>query len=169
MAGFGSAGTPVKIAFIFLIVSVLFHLIGFSTVSWSQSHWIDQYGRQFSSHSGLWRICFTHCVARPMGFGWFGATQAFETIGLIAGIVGLILVVLYIFINQTAGNRTLFIVSLVSVGIAAGSTLLGVIIYGSHGSALSWSFALAVIGGLFYAVSTALMIIHVIKPDVIQG
>ena len=50
--------------------------------------------------------------------GWFGATQAFETIGLIAGIVGLILVVLYIFINQTAGNRTLFIVSLVSVGIA---------------------------------------------------
>ncbi|XP_022309036.2 uncharacterized protein LOC111114826 isoform X2 [Crassostrea virginica] len=164
MEGFLDVRSTPKLTSALLLTAVFVHVTGYSS-----THWSD--GGVF--YTGLWRACFLtphpRCLRDPYSAGWFGATQAFETIGLIAGIVGLILVVLYIFINQTAGNRTLFIVSLVSVGIAAGSTLLGVIIYGSHGSALSWSFALAVIGGLFYAVSTALMIIHVIKPDVIQG
>lgn len=52
---------------------------------------------------------------------------------------------------------------------SAGSTLLGVVIYGVHGSALSWSFALAVIGGLLYLVTMALMLVHVSKPNATWG
>ncbi|XP_011423928.1 uncharacterized protein [Magallana gigas] len=167
MAGFRSAGTLVKIVFILVISAVLFHLIGFSTVSWSHAHSADQYGHRHITYLGLWIACDPHCFRLSPGFGWFGATQALETIGLVAGFIGLILIVLYIFINKLAGNRTLFITSLVAVGIAAGSTLLGVVIYGVHGSALSWSFALAVIGGLLYLVTMALMLVHVSKPNAI--
>ncbi|XP_062567681.1 uncharacterized protein LOC134229914 isoform X1 [Saccostrea cucullata] len=164
MAGFGSASLVVKITFICVIVAVLFHLVGFSTAYWS--NWT---GYVYSHHWGLWKICQPYCYSVSSGSGWFGATQAFETIGLIGGFVGLILIILYIFIDKTAGNRVLFIISLVAVGIAAGSTLLGVIIYGANGSALSWSFALAVIAGLIYGVATALMAIHLVKPGLVQG
>lgn len=153
--------TP-KLSSALLVTAVFVHVIGFSSIYWSD-------GGVF--YTGLWRACFLtpgfHCRQDPYSAGWFGATQAFETIGLVAGFIGLILVCQYIFINKLAGNRTLFIINLVIVGIAAGSTLLGVIIYGVHGSALSWSFALAVIGGLLYLVSMALMLVHVIKPNAI--
>lgn len=153
--------TP-KLSSALLVTAVFVHVIGFSSIHWSD-------GGVF--YTGLWRACFLtpryHCRQDPYTAGWFGATQAFETIGLVAGFIGLILIFQYIFINKIAGNRTLFVISLVIVGTAAGSTLLGVIIYGVHGSALSWSFALAVIGGLLYLVSMALMIVHVIKPNAI--
>lgn len=61
----------------------------------------------------LFFLCFFFVLS-----GWFGATQAFETIGLIAGFVGLILTILYIFVTQTTGNRVLFIIDLLAVGIA---------------------------------------------------
>lgn len=154
--------TP-KLSSAVLVTAVFVHVIGFSSIHWSD-------GGVF--YTGLWRACFLtvpgfHCRQDPYSAGWFGATQALETIGLVAGFIGLILIVLYIFINKLAGNRTLFITSLVAVGIAAGSTLLGVVIYGVHGSALSWSFALAVIGGLLYLVTVALMLVHVSKPNAI--
>ncbi|XP_062568868.1 uncharacterized protein LOC134231014 isoform X2 [Saccostrea cucullata] len=155
--------TP-KLSSALLATSVFVHVIGFSS-----NHWSD--GGVF--YTGLWEACILtprfHCLEDPYSAGWFGATQAFETIGLIGGFVGLILIILYIFIDKTAGNRVLFIISLVAVGIAAGSTLLGVIIYGANGSALSWSFALAVIAGLIYGVATALMAIHLVKPGLVQG
>ncbi|XP_048730554.2 uncharacterized protein LOC125647783 isoform X1 [Ostrea edulis] len=144
--------------------AVLFHLIGFST-----AYWTNRSSYVYSNHWGLWKSCRIYCSSMGTKSGWFGATQAFETIGLIAGFVGLILTILYIFVTQTAGNRVLFIIDLLAVGIAAGSTLLGVIIYGANASALSWSFALAVIAGLVYGVAGALMVIHLLKPNLVQG
>ncbi|XP_055995868.1 uncharacterized protein LOC125647783 isoform X2 [Ostrea edulis] len=153
-----------KLSSALLLTAAFVHVIGYSS-----THWSD--GGVF--YTGLWKTCILtptfHCLEDAYTAGWFGATQAFETIGLIAGFVGLILTILYIFVTQTAGNRVLFIIDLLAVGIAAGSTLLGVIIYGANASALSWSFALAVIAGLVYGVAGALMVIHLLKPNLVQG
>ena len=46
---------------------------------------------------------------------------------------------------------------------AGGSTILGVIVYGSQGSYFSWSFGLAVIGGIIYGVAGGLMILHLVR------
>lgn len=55
--------------------------------------------------------------------GWFEATQAFETLGFIAAIVALVLVILYIFVPQTSGKRIVFILGMVAC-FAAGNLVL---------------------------------------------
>ncbi|KAJ8322217.1 hypothetical protein KUTeg_000688 [Tegillarca granosa] len=162
MAGFGSAPTLVKVFFILLIVGILFHIVGFATPYWSDD---DYY-----SHNGLWRSCYyrhvyhgQQCFKTNFSASWFEATQAFQVIGLVAAFIGLILVILFIFVTQTSNNRTVYIIGMVAVLVAAGCTILSIIIFGSKVSALSWSFALAVIGGILYGVAGLLMLINMLK------
>ena len=46
--------------------------------------------------------------------GWFEATQAFETLGFIAGIVSLVLIILYVFVPATSGKKIVSILSMLA-------------------------------------------------------
>ncbi|XP_052761374.1 uncharacterized protein LOC128204072 isoform X6 [Mya arenaria] len=96
--------------------------------------------------------------------GWLKATQAFETLGFIAAVAALILIVLYVFVPATSGKRIVFILSMVACFIAAGCILLGIIIYGTKMDYnLSWSFALCCIAGIIFAVAGLLLAIDFCK------
>ena len=53
-------------------------------------------------------------VPFPYISGWFEATQAFETMGFIAAIVALVLIVLYVFVPQTSGKKIVFILAMLA-------------------------------------------------------
>ncbi|XP_053382970.1 uncharacterized protein LOC123540326 isoform X7 [Mercenaria mercenaria] len=146
--GFNETPLLVKVSFIMTSVGFLFHLIGFASEYW------QKYGR---FHSGLW----PNSSNLP---SWFEATQAFETLGFIAAIVALVLIVLYIFVPQTSGKRIVFILGMVACFAAAGCIILGIIIYGSKVETnLSWSFALCTIAGIIFGVSGILLIVDMLK------
>ncbi|XP_045181192.1 uncharacterized protein LOC123540326 isoform X6 [Mercenaria mercenaria] len=144
------------------------HLIGFFTTFWYHgplaTHEISTF--VLKGYSGLWKGCEetgTLCF-RPAGGSWFEATQAFETLGFIAAIVALVLIVLYIFVPQTSGKRIVFILGMVACFAAAGCIILGIIIYGSKVETnLSWSFALCTIAGIIFGVSGILLIVDMLK------
>lgn len=156
MAGFKAAPVLVKVFFLLLVAGFWIHLIGFVTPYWSHSRFVTM---------GLWRVCYRgyDCTKTAYTTSYFEATQAFESLALVAGFIGLLLLILYIFISQTSYNISLFIVSLVAVACAALCAILGVIIYGCKTSLpLAWSYALSVVGGIFYGVSAILMAVYLI-------
>ncbi|XP_033727704.1 uncharacterized protein LOC117317029 [Pecten maximus] len=157
MAGFKEAPVLVKVFFLFLTAGFWLHLIGFATSYWSHSEFVTV---------GLWKACYRgyECTKTTYTTSYFEATQAFESLALVAGFIGLLLLAFYIFINQSSSNISLFIASLVAVAFAACCGILGVIIYGCKTSLpLSWSYALAVIGGIFYGISSILMAVYLLQ------
>ncbi|XP_064603167.1 uncharacterized protein LOC135468702 isoform X2 [Liolophura sinensis] len=153
---FQSATTLTKIAFIAMCIGLLLFIIGFST-----DFWVKAYGhRGIYVHLGLWGF------AAYMSF--WQATQAMECIGLILGVIALILVILYLFVDQFRGNKNIVLYSLVSA-IAAGIFItIGIIIWGTHYPSyqLGWSFALACVGGVFLFLA-GLLLIPEKKPQLI--
>jgi hypothetical protein len=61
-------------------------------------------------------------VPFPYISGWFEATQASETLGFIAAIVTLVLIVLYVFVPQTSGKKIVLILAMLAC-LAAGKVL----------------------------------------------
>ncbi|XP_052761373.1 uncharacterized protein LOC128204072 isoform X5 [Mya arenaria] len=160
MAGFNTASTMIKVVFILSILGVILQLVGFATPYWNNYP---------SSHRGLWKACHetfhgSQCGSYYGEPGWLKATQAFETLGFIAAVAALILIVLYVFVPATSGKRIVFILSMVACFIAAGCILLGIIIYGTKMDYnLSWSFALCCIAGIIFAVAGLLLAIDFCK------
>ncbi|XP_060555718.1 uncharacterized protein LOC132716451 isoform X7 [Ruditapes philippinarum] len=147
--GFNEKPVLIKVTFILSIVGLLLDLIGFVTEYWSK------YGY---SHSGLWSYSgYTNLPS------WFEATQAFETLGFIAAIVALVLIVLYVFVPQTSGKKIVFILAMLACFAAAGCIILGIIIYGSKMDNLSWSFALCCIAGIIFGISGILLVVDMLK------
>jgi hypothetical protein len=70
----------------------------------------------------LQNISVNKCVPFSYISGWFEATQAFETLGFIAAIVALVLIVLYVFVPQTSGKKIVFILAMLAC-FAAGKIL----------------------------------------------
>ncbi|CAG2238760.1 unnamed protein product [Mytilus edulis] len=91
---------------------------------------------------------------------WFEATQALETLGLFAAFLALVFLVLFIFHPQSTSNKAIFIIGMVSTFVAAGFTVLGIVIYGAKNRDLSWSYGLTVIAGAMYTGSGILMVLH---------
>ncbi|XP_069106599.1 uncharacterized protein [Argopecten irradians] len=157
MAGFKESPVIVKVFFLSLTAGFWIHLIGLATTYWSHSRFVTL---------GLWKACYRgyECTKTTYTSSYFEATQAFESLALVAGFVGLLLLIFYIFINQLSNNISLFIASLVATAFAACCAILGVIIYGCKTSLpLSWSYALAVIGGLAYGFSAILMAVFLLQ------
>ncbi|XP_060063800.1 uncharacterized protein LOC132544244 [Ylistrum balloti] len=157
MAGLKAAPILVKVFFLCLTAGFWFHLIGFATSYWSHSKFVTV---------GLWKACYRgyECTKTTYTTSYFEATQAFESLALVAGFIGLLLLIFYIFINQSPYNISLYIASLVGVAFAACCAILGVIIYGCKTSLpLSWSYALAVVGGILYGISAILMAVHLLQ------
>ncbi|CAG2238759.1 unnamed protein product [Mytilus edulis] len=138
-----------------LTCSLIVHLVGFSTAYWS--HGEDFY------HTGLWLLCGINkhrCQYLPYHAAWFEATQALETLGLFAAFLALVFLVLFIFHPQSTSNKAIFIIGMVSTFVAAGFTVLGIVIYGAKNRDLSWSYGLTVIAGAMYTGSGILMVLH---------
>ncbi|KAK3592224.1 hypothetical protein CHS0354_020513 [Potamilus streckersoni] len=149
---------------LFFAALVLF-AIGFSTAYWQKF----EIGL-LNVHWGLWRSCVGDiCKDNSLpdassDISWFEATQAFETLGFIAALAALVLIVLYIFVPQTSGKRIICILSMLACFAAAGCIMLGIIIYGSKVERnLSWSFALCCIAGIIFGVSGVLLLIDMVK------
>ncbi|XP_045181190.1 uncharacterized protein LOC123540326 isoform X4 [Mercenaria mercenaria] len=169
-----SAPILLKVALVLLSIGFIIDIIGFATPYWQAYDGRDIFGHHSEVNSGLWRTCWTRysrltqdtreACGKTTGPSWFEATQAFETLGFIAAIVALVLIVLYIFVPQTSGKRIVFILGMVACFAAAGCIILGIIIYGSKVETnLSWSFALCTIAGIIFGVSGILLIVDMLK------
>ncbi|XP_052761372.1 lens fiber membrane intrinsic protein-like isoform X4 [Mya arenaria] len=155
-----------KIIALACLGSFVVFVVGFSTSYWYKSSF---------THGGLWQncvlgVCSDYAITDSIkdifkdDLSWLKATQAFETLGFIAAVAALILIVLYVFVPATSGKRIVFILSMVACFIAAGCILLGIIIYGTKMDYnLSWSFALCCIAGIIFAVAGLLLAIDFCK------
>lgn len=173
--GYKSASCLSKLVLVFLIIAFLLHMIGFYTTYWSVKEYLSPLFPRLPTllkveeFEGLWKHCvITQYLANCENFkdhgSWFEATQAFETLGFIAAVVALVLIVLYIFVPQTSGKRIIFILGMIACFAAAGCIILGIIIYGSKvKDNLSWSFALCTIAGIIFGISGILLIIDMLK------
>ncbi|XP_052761369.1 uncharacterized protein LOC128204072 isoform X2 [Mya arenaria] len=168
-------------SFVLAVCAYILHMFGFYTVGWATADFPPGATNQLSVawYFGLWDECYAagavfRCRKQgcePDGYpvwfpytGWLKATQAFETLGFIAAVAALILIVLYVFVPATSGKRIVFILSMVACFIAAGCILLGIIIYGTKMDYnLSWSFALCCIAGIIFAVAGLLLAIDFCK------
>jgi len=148
--GFNEATLFVKVSVILLPIAFLLDLIGIAT-----SYWVSWPAYGYNYHSGLWDF-----YNEP---SWLEATQAFEVLGFIAGLAALVLIILYIFVPATSGKRIVFILTLVMCFAAAGCIILGIVIYGSKSSHLSWSFALCTIAGIIFGVAGVLLLLDFCK------
>lgn len=127
MAGFRSSTLFTKIALILTIVAFVVYLIGFATPYWTSFTSI------LNRHNGLWQLCIgDNCGSiNASNDSTFQAAQAFAVLGFIASLASLVLVILYIFVEQTS-TRLVFIITMIASFAAAGLILLAIIIYGSH-------------------------------------
>ncbi|XP_064603166.1 uncharacterized protein LOC135468702 isoform X1 [Liolophura sinensis] len=156
---FKDAHLLTKVALVTISVADLILLIGVSTNYWYHEsyRYLIHLG---NPHFGLWRGGYY--------LSFWQATQAMECIGLILGVIALILVILYLFVDQFRGNKNIVLYSLVSA-IAAGIFItIGIIIWGTHYPSyqLGWSFALACVGGVFLFLA-GLLLIPEKKPQLI--
>lgn len=170
----GSAPTLLKVVFVLSLIAFVLDLIGFATAYWQSWDGRDRSGHFSEGNSGLWRHCWSgyspivrgqySACGKAIGPSWFEATQAFETLGFIAAVVALVLIILYIFVPQTSGKKIVFILGMLACFAAAGCIILGIIIYGSKvEDNLSWSFALCTIAGIIFGVSGILLVVDMLK------
>ncbi|XP_060555717.1 uncharacterized protein LOC132716451 isoform X6 [Ruditapes philippinarum] len=161
--GLNETSVFIKVSFCLAAAGFLLHIIGFAT-----AYWISSSVGGVKSHQGLWRGCvsgngYSICSSGGDQPSWFEATQAFETLGFIAAIVALVLIVLYVFVPQTSGKKIVFILAMLACFAAAGCIILGIIIYGSKMDNLSWSFALCCIAGIIFGISGILLVVDMLK------
>lgn len=168
--GFNNASLFAKISFFVELVGFLFHMVAFYTNSWTVYTFMPMPPHDFyvTRYIGLWKTCSANYAKYDCRYfeslaSWFEAVQAFETLGFIAGIVALILIILYVFVPATSGKKIVSILSMLAAFAAAGCIILGIIIYGAKSHDLSWSFALCTIGGVLFGIAGLLLAIDMMK------
>lgn len=171
--------TSTKIAFALLGIGFLFFLIGFCAPYWHLHKWENRVGGEKRSiYYGIWRYCieeqkyraspYDFCynmVSTTYGVDYVRATQFFETVGFLAALVSLVLLILAVCIVSCKNRKILPILSAVFSIVAAGCILLGAIIFGAQDYEkyyLSWAFALTIIGGIFFGVAGVLILVATI-------
>ncbi|XP_033731416.1 uncharacterized protein LOC117321044 [Pecten maximus] len=147
-----------KTCLFFYGMGVLFHASSYSTVYWEVTGYDDY-------HSGLWEACRDGvCSFTTNHLCFFEATQVLETLALVTGSLGLLLLIFYFYISKTSFDLSLCIASLIAVSFSACCAILAVIIYGCKTSLpVSWSYALAVVGGICFGITTILLAVYVMN------
>lgn len=142
-----------------IIIATIFYALGFATVGWINTGdtWV-----------GLWLTCTSHSDSRSTS-GWFKATQAMITIGLILLIGAMITIFLYMFIHSFSLNKTALIQAFAAMAFAAVLfMLIGFIIFGAEAKKdLNWSYAFCVIGSVFCLAAGILSIVQMKQSSVI--
>lgn len=138
-------------------IAFLFQIIGFASPYWTK---YDD-----NNHTGLWYGCI---LTRVLNFGttisqcgtiqnkpgWFVATQAFETLGFLALLAALVMILVKCFVMKE--SRIPVIIRLALQIGAGGCILLGVIIYGSKQPSSDYygfAFILCIIAAIVSLVS----------------
>ena len=162
MPDFSSVLLTVKISGLLVLGGIIVFAIGFATHFWSYS---EVYGY---ASEGLWFGCYKSDCREIFYYSplpaWFIATLVLESLGLLAALLGTWLVGLYIFCSSTR-QKNVFpcIVPMLACFAAAGTILLGIIIYGaSVKDNLSWSFAFCTIGGIFYGTAGIFLMVAIL-------
>ncbi|XP_060079638.1 uncharacterized protein LOC132559049 [Ylistrum balloti] len=147
-----------KVCLFIYTTGVLFHASGYFTLYWEVTGY-DNY------HSGLWESCRDEvCSPTTNHLCYFEATQVLETLAVVTGSLGLLLLFFYFFISKTSFDVSLCVASLILVVFSACCAILGVIIYGCKTSLpVSWSYALAVIGGISYGISAIFLSVYLLN------
>ncbi|XP_060064433.1 uncharacterized protein LOC132544805 [Ylistrum balloti] len=141
----------VRTTLLLMMTSLFVTLVGFSTTAWTSSDVTlpTPFGDALTSHvtAGLWRACVDDaCGPVKVDNGWLLATRAFATLGLLAGIMSTILLLLYIFVDQTH-NDVIYLDVIITSLVQVSCILLAVCIYSSNTSVqLAWSFAFTIVG-----------------------
>ncbi|XP_025091382.1 uncharacterized protein LOC112562362 isoform X1 [Pomacea canaliculata] len=170
-----SIATPLIVAFVLLGIGLLLHIIGFAVPQWHDQEWMTSERYLVRVTYGLWRYCYNSWHRRSMDpevctsivdsqydRGYTRATQFFETVGLIAAIASIVLLLLGVCVATCRDRRILPILSGICSIAAAGCILLGTVIFGANDAEedhLSWAFALCIVGGIFFGVAGVLIIV----------
>ncbi|XP_069107079.1 protein NKG7-like [Argopecten irradians] len=156
--GLGDAPLLFKIALGCGLAGLLFHLIGLATPYWTSLTLFENTIFESSYHAGLWRGCSgSICGKVSNAASWLEAVQAFAILGFLAGVAGIVLAFLYMFVEQLKKD-VVYIVAAIGNLAAAGCIFLSIVIYGSKvENGLSWSFGLSIVGMIFFGVAGVLM------------
>ncbi|XP_060074925.1 uncharacterized protein LOC132554621 [Ylistrum balloti] len=172
MPEFLDAPRLVKIAAILEVAAFVINVIAFSTPYWRSVHFeefrlYDDQGTRLETaiaiqgfDEGLWRRCINSICADidVAGRDWLQAVRAFESMGLLGSCIAITTLLCYIFKSDFRQRFLIFLVSAISSIVTGGCILLSVLIYGiSIKISLSWSFALAVVSGVIFGISGALL------------
>ncbi|GAB1608415.1 uncharacterized protein LOC115213003 [Argonauta hians] len=142
---------------VFLSLGLLLFVIGFAS-----PHWAD-YDEQ---HTGLWKgyFCYiTGCkdVTRihTNNPDWFKATQALETLGLIALLLAFIILFLYMCVESCRGRNALMAV-MISIFAGVAFIIIGVIIFSTknHSFTIGWSMGVAIAGAVFSFIAGVMVV-----------
>ncbi|XP_025091383.1 uncharacterized protein LOC112562362 isoform X2 [Pomacea canaliculata] len=164
----------IQVAFVCMCLGFLFHLIAFTAPHWRRSYNVTASNASANISYGIWRQCLLprfrlqrgtsdedRCGPFPLT-GYTRATQFFETVGLIAAIASIVLLLLGVCVATCRDRRILPILSGICSIAAAGCILLGTVIFGANDAEedhLSWAFALCIVGGIFFGVAGVLIIV----------
>ncbi|CAG5132683.1 unnamed protein product [Candidula unifasciata] len=181
-----------KVAFVLIPIGLIIFLIGFCSPYWTYreihtkpSGRIRTYMDGYVSY-GLWTFCrdteeyydrqtksglvkIDDCWSLVNNPGFSNAetrvAQFFETVGLLLVLASTVLLVISLFVDSCKDRRILPILSAVFCLSAAGTILLGTIIFGTadlHERDLAWAFALAIVGGIIFAIAGVFIIVGAI-------
>ncbi|XP_041354501.1 uncharacterized protein LOC121372276 [Gigantopelta aegis] len=165
MAGFMSASIWLKIALITLLTGTLLYVIGFATVSWmtlwsARQHWAYGLWEQRACHGGS---CGTGAVRYRYSEDWQRATQALEVLGLICNLLALLILLLYMFVDQCR-RRNALIATIVFIFAAVFFIVVGIAIFAikleERGFSVGWSMGIAIVGAIFMFVAGIMSILH---------
>ncbi|KAL8580177.1 hypothetical protein ACOMHN_059150 [Nucella lapillus] len=166
---------PIRLGFILLGLGFLFHTLGLASPYWHEHEEVT-FGKRSRTNYGLWRWCveeeryrnipYDYCFSMLDGGqydrDYIRATQFFETVGFLAAIASIILLLLGVCITSCRDKRILPILAGIAAAGAAGCIILGCIIFGAKDYEkphLSWAFALAIVGGIFYGLAGVLVFV----------
>ncbi|BFZ11261.1 hypothetical protein BsWGS_14300 [Bradybaena similaris] len=182
----------VKVAFVLIAVGLIIFLIGFFSPYWTYREFHTKPGLQIRKYMdghinyGLWTFCRDteeyYDVRTKNGLNRIDdcwslvnhpyysnaetkVAQFFETVGFLLVLASTVLLLIAVLAGSCKDRRILPILSAVFCLSAAGAILLGTIIYGTadlHKRDLSWAFALAIVGGIIFAVAGVFIIIGAI-------
>lgn len=170
-----------KVAFLLLLVALLFHLISFGAPHWAKTN--DNAQRR--EHIGLWRYC-----TYPIGGGetcndfidiisgdWLKAAQSFGTLALFVMLAAVGAVAVYGFVPDSAGDMRILGACFATVGTTFLFLMIECGVFGGcynqyfeqkepgiwfDVGELSWGFSLGVTSCVLTFISLALLVVELV-------
>ncbi|XP_050406769.2 uncharacterized protein LOC126822065 [Patella vulgata] len=167
MASLRSASIWLKVALATLIIAVILFIVAFAT-----SAWMTHTYRQNYQSIGLWkyRKCGgSTCNEGRIGYRWgtdfHHATQAMETLGLIALLLSLLILLLYMFVDSCR-RRNALIVTIVFIFVSVFFIVVGIAVcadkYEERGFSIGWSMGLAIAAAIFDFVAGVMCVLQLV-------
>lgn len=165
-----------KIGLVCVSLGALLFIIGFSTDSWMLDHGrydhrSYQHHQQQWSTEGLWRqlVCnVNRCdSSRYRSFqvpDFHKATQAMECLGLICQLLAVLLLVLYICVDQCR-RRNVMLTVIFFLFAAVGFMVIGFVVfavkYEAYGYEVGWSMGIAIAGCILVFVAGIMCVMQI--------